>query len=94
MSCQVYFDNSKETQAIEQCPLQQDLQHVATAGVGEHHQSNHAALPQAALRHGGSAAHQPPVADAADCVPKQATKPSLINAEGARPRSSSSKHHR
>ncbi|KAL0024121.1 hypothetical protein WJX79_010211 [Trebouxia sp. C0005] len=58
-------------------------------GEGDHHQINQTALP-----HEASAAHQPSVADAADCVPEQVTKRSLINTEGARPRSSSSKHHR
>ena len=74
---------------FEQCPLQQDLQHVPTAGEDGHHQCNHAVL-----LHEASAAHQPSVADAADCVPEQVAKPSLISAEGARPRSSSSKHYR
>jgi len=93
MSSQVYFDNSKETQAIscrfEQCPLQQDLEEVPTAGKGDNNQCKHAALP-----HEVSAARQPSVPDAAEWVPKKVTKLSLINAEGARPRSSSSKHNR
>ncbi len=93
LSSQVYIENSKEPQAMscrcEQHLLQQSFEELPTAGEGDHNQCNHAALPRET-----SAAHQPSVADAADCVPEQVTKPSLINAEGARPRSSSSKHHR
>ncbi|KAL0024178.1 hypothetical protein WJX77_004493 [Trebouxia sp. C0004] len=58
-------------------------------GEGDNNQCNPTALP-----HEASAAHQPSVADAADCVPEQVIKPSLINPEGAKLRSSSSKHHR
>ena len=62
---------------------------MPAAGEGGSNQHSYAALP-----HEASAAHQPSVADAADCVPEQVAKPSLINAEGARLSSSSSKHHR
>ncbi len=73
----------------EHCLLQQGLEEVPTAGEGDNNQCNHTAPP-----HQASAAQLPSVADAADRVPEQVAKPSLINAEGARLRSSSSKHHR